>query len=156
VGYYLRAFCTSNELPAVQVLVDHMAGEGLDVRAQATPPELDAPRWSDALLWYGPEREPLSVDVTRAGGADGLLEAEVAEFVEFLEGIEDSDAKQRVIAHLQASRAVVGVQFLGDVDDDALRAAHTLLGYLVDHCGGLIQADNEGFYEGERLVVELE
>ena len=61
-----------------------------------------------------------------------------------------------MLDHLQQSKAVVAAQLLGDIDDDAYTAAGTFLAYFVEHCGGLIQADGEGFYEGDRLIVELE
>jgi hypothetical protein len=50
----------------------------------------------------------------------------------------------------------VAAQLLGDIDDDGYTAAGVFLSYFVDHCGGLIQADGEGFYERERLLVELD
>jgi hypothetical protein len=44
----------------------------------------------------------------------------------------------------------------GDIDDDGYDANGEFLRYFVDHCGGMIQADSEGFYEGSTIVVELE
>jgi hypothetical protein len=84
------------------------------------------------------------------------MQEELEEFVEFLEDLADSPEKQKVLDHLEQSKAVVAVQLLGDVDEAGYTAAGTFLTYFVDHVGGLIQADGEGFYDGDRLVVELE
>ncbi len=43
-----------------------------------------------------------------------------------------------------------------DIDDDGYDALGNLLAYFVENNGGMIQADGEGFYEGDRLIVELE
>jgi hypothetical protein len=81
---------------------------------------------------------------------------EVDGFIDSLEHVGESPEKQRVLEHLQHTKAVVAAQLLGDIDDDGYTAAGVFLSYFVDHCGGLIQADGEGFYERERLLVELD
>jgi hypothetical protein len=81
---------------------------------------------------------------------------EIEEFLEFLEDAPDSTAKEKVLQHLRETKAIVATQLLGDVDDDDYAAAGTFLNFFVEHCGGMIQADAEGFYEGDELIVELE
>ena len=54
-----------------------------------------------------------------------------------------------------SSRAVVGAQLLDDIDDDRYYAVATFLTYFVEYCGAMIQADGEGFYEGDRVLVEF-
>jgi hypothetical protein len=44
---------------------------------------------------------------------------------------------------------------LDDIDDDGYNAVATFLRYFVEYCGAMIQADGEGFYEGDRVLVEL-
>jgi hypothetical protein len=61
-----------------------------------------------------------------------------------------------VTNHLEASKAVVAVQLLGDVEDDGFGAVVHFLAYFVEHCGGLVQADGEGFYDGDDLLVALD
>ena len=117
---------------------------------------LDDASWSEAEVVYKAGKQPLLVDVSRASSGDELLSDEVEEFVEFLEDVDDSPGKQKVLAHLADSRAVVGLQLLGDVDDDGYNAAGTFLCFFVEHCGAMIQGDGEGFYEGDRVILELE
>jgi hypothetical protein len=61
-----------------------------------------------------------------------------------------------VLDHPGQTRAVVSARLLGDIDNDGQTAAGVVLVYYVEHCGGLIQADGEGFYEGDRVILELE
>ena len=51
---------------------------------------------------------------------------------------------------------VVGAQLLGDIDDDGYTAAGVFLRFFVQHSGAMIQADGEGFYESDRLLVQVE
>jgi hypothetical protein len=65
-----------------------------------------------------------------------------------------------VLAHLRDSSAIVSVQLLSDIDDDGYDAVGydavgVFLGCFVEHCDGMTQADGEGFYEGDRTIVEL-
>lgn len=119
-------------------------------------PELDSDPWREAEIRYKPDKQPLVVDVSRADSDGELFSEEVEEFVEFLDDVDESAEKHRVLTHLRDSRAVVGAQLLNDIDDDGYNSVGVFLGFFVEHCGGMIQADSEGFYDGDRLIVELE
>jgi len=43
-----------------------------------------------------------------------------------------------------------------DIDDDGYNALGNVLSYFVENAGGMIQADGEGFYDGDRVTVALE
>jgi hypothetical protein len=156
MGYYLRVVCTSEDLPPLGRVLEWAAAQGVSLTLESSSPgALDSAGWREAELRYKPGRQPLVVDVSRAG--DGSLVAEeVEEFIEFLAEVDESADKRKVLAHhLRASRAIVTAQLLSDIDDDGYDAVGVFLGYFVEHCGGLIQADAEGFYEGDRLIIEL-
>ena len=156
MGYYLRAFCTSADLPPLGRVLEWAAAQGVSLALESSSPgALGSAGWREAELRYKPGRQPLVVDVGRAG-EDGLVAEEVEEFIELLTGVEESAEKRKVLAHLRASRAVVGAQLLSDVDDEGYDAVGVFLGFFVEHCGGMVQADGEGFYEDDRLIVRLE
>jgi hypothetical protein len=150
MGYYLRAFCTSSDIPSLRTVLEWAEGQG--VRLEVPSAVLDAPEWRQAEVVYKSDRQPFVAE-TDAGE---LLRDEVEEFVELLEEVEESPARQKVLEHLEQSKAVVAAQLLGDVDDDGYAAAGTFLNYFVEHCGGLVQADGEGFYEGDRIILDLD
>ena len=59
------------------------------------------------------------------------------------------------LATLRASRTIVTAQLLSDIDNIGYYAVGVFLGFFVEHCDGMVQADGEGFYEGDRPIVEL-
>jgi hypothetical protein len=155
MGYYLRAFCTSEDLPPLGGVLEWASAQGVSLALESSSPgALGSAGWHEAELRYKPGRRPLVVDVSRAGD-DGLLAEEVEEFIEMLGAVEESADKRKVLAHLRASRAIVTAQLLSDIDDDGYDAVGVVLGFFVEHYGGMIQADAEGFYEGDRLIVGL-
>jgi hypothetical protein len=156
MSYYVRAFCTSGDPPPLRTILDWVRSEGvsLDLDTENVTPDVDSSDWKEAELRYKPGNQPIVVDVTRS--RDELLSEEIDEFLEFLEDTPDSTAKSKVLKHLRETDAIVAVQLLGDVDDEGHAAASTFLNFFVVNCGGLIQADAEGFYDGDEVIVELE
>jgi hypothetical protein len=150
LAYYLRAFCTSDEIPPLRVVFEWVGGRGVRLEAPAT--DLDASGWEQAEVIYRPDRQPFIAE--RCVG--DLLREEIEEFTEFLEEVDESPERQDVLDHLERSKAVVAAQLLSDIDDDGYNAVGAFLSYYVEQCGGLIQADGEGFYRGEQVIVELD
>ena len=87
------------------------------------------------------------VECNRDEGDESLAKAECQEFMDELADLEDTPAKNQVIDHLRKTRFIVSCQLLSDCDEDGYEANGQFLDYFVDHCGALIQADGEGFYE---------
>ena len=150
LAYYLRAFCTSDDIPPLRAVFEWAVGQG--VRLDSPEAELDSSTWLQAEILYKRDRSPIVAETN----TDDLVREEVGEFIESLEDVDESPEKQKVLEHLRQTKAIVAVQLLGDIDDDGYSAAGTFLTYFVEHCAGLIQADGEGFYERERLIVELD
>ncbi len=150
MAYYLRAFCTSDDIPPLREVLEWAASQG--VRLDVPSADLDSDTWGQAEVLYTADRSPIVAEAN----ADTLAHEEVDEFIESLEDVDESPEKQKVLEHLRQTKAVIAVQLLGDIDDDGYTAAGTFLTYFIEQCGGLIQADGEGFYERERLIVELD
>ncbi len=159
MGYYVRAFCTSSDVPTVRTVLDWVAERGMALRIGdgAAAAAADGAEWDDVPLVYKPERQSILCSIERDDVTpESLFREEVREFEEFLEDAEESPAKQRVLSHLGRSQYVVANQLLSDIDDNGYRASALILEYFVQHAGALVQADGEGFYEGEHLAVPLE
>ena len=150
MSYYIRAFCTSDNVPPLRSVFEWADRQGVHLEAPSI--DIDAPRWEQAEILYSSDRQPFVAEVN----IGEVVQEELEEFAEFLQDVGDSPEKQKVLDHLEQSKAVVAAQLLSDVDDDGYTAAGTFLTYFVEHAGGLIQADGEGFYEGERLIVQVE
>jgi len=88
---------------------------------------------------------------------DGLFDAERAELITFADEGTGS-AKRRVIDTLHAARAIVAVQVLfGDGDTErTLASLDPLWHWLHANRNGLLQADGEGYYHQQGLILALE
>ena len=88
---------------------------------------------------------------------DGLFDAERDELVEFA-AAGDGPGKTRVLETLRAAHGIVAVQVLfGDGDADrTLSAIDPLWRWLHANRHGLLQADAEGYYDAQELILELE
>ena len=157
MGYYLRAFCLSDELPPLCAAFEAAAEEGVELRLARDHDAVDveAADWGQAAIIYAGGRRPFLAEMHRAAEADGLVAEEVEEFSALLDGVPDTPEKARVLDQLTRTRAVVATQLLGD-PDPALTPAATFLAFFVNHCGGLVQADGVGFFEGDELIVEVD
>lgn len=154
--YHVRAFCTSDAVPTIRATIDGLRAEGVEARADVDDPaELDSPDWTGFELTYKPGKRPIPVDCDRNTGDDSLAAQEVLEFLAELEDFEDSPARRKVSEHLKSTRFIVCCQLLSDIDDDGYDANVLFLRYFVAHCGGLIYADLEGFYEGDDLLLPM-
>lgn len=150
MSFYLRAFCKSDEVPPLREVFKWAEGQGVQLRAPSA--DLDEQSWEQAEVAYKADRQPFTAEVNTSD----FLQEEVEEFIEFLEDVDQSPERQKVLDHLEQSKAVIAAQLVGDIDDEGYAAIGAFLSYYVEHCGGLIQTDGEGFYEGDRLIVALD
>jgi len=162
LGYYVRAFCTTGKPPAIGRVLDFAMEHGSNVRLdpEVSEPDLADASWEQVGLLYQDGKLPILLELNRdeSGGDDeSLVKEEIDEFLEFLEEAPNNASRKKVEAHLRATTFVVAAQLAtGDIVDDGYTALGNVLGYFVEHNGGLIQADGEGFYEGETLIVAVE
>ena len=152
MGYYIRVLLEEWEDRPLGDLVAHSREYGRELRPDAP---LDNPAWRDADV-YGPDAtSPVELEVALDDGTpDCLLRAELDEFREQLEDSEgDVETVARVKGHLDRTRAIVAVRVLASDFERGLAAAHVVLDYYAQRHGVLFQADGEGFYEGEELIL---
>jgi hypothetical protein len=125
-----------------------LRGFGVDYTARTdNSTELNSPTWRQFEVTYKKEKGPIVVECNRDEGIDSLARAECEEFIDEVRELEESPARTRVIEHLRKARFVVCCQLLSDIDEAGFEANGQLLDYFVDTCGGMIQADGEGFYD---------
>jgi hypothetical protein len=152
MGYYIRVLLTEWEDRPLSELVAHSRKYGHELRPDAP---LDDPAWRQADV-YGPEStSPIELEVALDDGTpDCLLRAELDEFREELEDREgEPEAVAKVNAHLDRTQAIVAVRVLASDPEFGVEAAWAVLDYYAQPDGVLFQADGEGFYEGEDLIL---
>lgn len=94
------------------------------------------------------------IEISKPG--DGVFDEELANFRECVEakgGKKVAAARTKVLATLDATKRTVVVR-VGD-HDDALDLLDTVWDWLFAHRSGLLQADGEGFYEDEVLILAV-
>ena len=159
MGNYIRAFCVSEEVPPVTKLVQWLATRDVHVRVEnGDPMKMQSRGWDQVSLIYKEGKLPIIARCTRTDvKGNGSANEELKTFIEKVGPVGKNKTKKRIVDHLKATRFIVALRLpKGDMDDAGWDANGQILTYLLDHCGALIQADGEGFYEGSKLILELE
>jgi hypothetical protein len=154
MGYYVRAFCKAAVTPSLAAIKAWLHERAPDVRFTEVA-DLQATDWTEVDLVYKSDRQPIIVECNRDGDPDSLVREEAAEFSEKIGKPGRSASKRRVLDHLAATKVIVACRLLSDIDDDGYEANYQFLSYFVAHCDGMIQADGEGFYDGDEIIVEV-
>ncbi|MCB9451219.1 MAG: hypothetical protein H6672_07250 [Anaerolineaceae bacterium] len=94
-----------------------------------------------------------TLEINRAG--EDIFEDDRHEFREMV-GDGATEAERRVLAVLENACAIIAAEvFWEDTDSEAVLARiDPLWNWLFAHYPGLLQADNEGFYDASGLIVE--
>lgn len=153
MGYYMRIFCTAPEAPSVGAMLEVMKSHGFDVDAFPNE-DLESQEWEQTEFSTGGKALFLS-ELNYNSGTESLAAEEIEEFIEFVEEVDDSPAKKTVEQHLRDTKFVIANQIL-DQAEETLEIIDVLNSHLAHTFGGMVQADGEGFYDGEDLIVELE
>jgi hypothetical protein len=160
MGYYIRAFCTAKKPPTVRSVLQALTSSGVRLTVEDdydNSGTLDSPDWRQFAFEYKPGKRGIQVQCNRLDGSgDGLAAAEIEEFIELIGPPERSKQRRKVVEHLESTQFIIACQLPStDIDDDGFNANGEFLNYFVTHCGGMIQADGEGFYDGHDLIVPL-
>jgi hypothetical protein len=156
MGYYLRAFCTSEDLPPLGRVVEWAAAQGvpLALEHEPDPGALGPAGWRWAEIRYKHSKRPLVVDVSRAAGNGLPLEEPRSS-----SSSSPRSRSQRRRAGCLPSCGKAAPWSARSCSATSTTTATTPSGSswtaFVERCGGMIHADGEGFYDGDRLIVEL-
>lgn len=160
MGYYVRAFCTQGEPPPLRQILAFSAKRGVRLAldpevSQASPDDGD---WKQVGILYKGHKSSILVEIDRDDGAgESLMREEIEEFIERLEDAPMNKNRRQVEGSLRNTRFIVTAQLpTSDIDEEGYAAVGHVLAYFVDNNGAMIQADGEGFYAGEKLIVELD
>ncbi len=128
--------------------------------------------WEQVALVYRAGKLPILAECNRDDGSEDCLMREGGKGVRNLfrpfavssssqtEKVPDTFSapeSMRVRKHLAETKFVVACQLpTADIEEDGYDANGDFLTFFTEHCGGMIQADGEGFYDGQRLLLELD
>lgn len=156
MSYYVRAFCIGPRVPSLaDVLMVFQSDDEIDLQITIEDElEIESPDWTNCELTFDQKRQPIVIECNRDDGSESLCRIESAEFIEDLEGLDESPSRDSVIEHLRKSRFIVACELPDDITDAGYAVTSRFLNYFVERSGGLIQADDEGFYQDGSLIVE--
>ena len=145
MGYYIRRIITGPAPTLAQI----------EAGARAKDEDVTFESSGDAsahILMIGDAAG--EIDVTCKG--EDLFEAEIEELLEDLDGTE-GNALAKVTETLNSATCIVAVRVLfgGRDTDEVLDDLAPVLDWLSETCTGLTQADDEGYYDGHDLILEI-
>lgn len=149
MAFWVRAYCTADTVPTIRSLVDWLRAEGGFPRAEARvedPAELDSPEWDEFELVYDPKKPSVQAECNRDTGPDSLCRGEVRGELDSLEDLDDSEARRRVADCLSRTRFIVCCTVVADDRHREAPRVRAVLDYFVDHCGAILDTEDEGFY----------
>lgn len=158
MGYYTRVFCTSQEKPTINDLLENLNLSGYPIESNSDLENEKAVEWTKFELNYDSERMPLLVEINEVGKSNSLAEEEIAGFLEWIGKPKFLEfKKKKVIHHLNKTKYIVCIQLpTSDIVDKGYEVNGVLMTYLEKNFSGMIQADGEGFYFNTQLWLELE
>jgi hypothetical protein len=157
MAYWMRVFCTSGSPQPLEDVLAWVAGRGskLWIDDRLTDVDPASASWDQVAIGYRQGKNSFLAEVNHTSDPDASEEVE--EFVEFLEDVPDTPQRRSVLSHLKRTTFIVANQIpTSDFEDDGYDAVGEFMRFFVEHNGGMIQADGEGFYEGQDLILELE
>jgi hypothetical protein len=146
MGYYMRYITTSEQ--AITLAGIAAALQALDPAYTLQGEQVD----DRADLLHG-ETFCGALEINRAG--EDIFEDDRREFREMI-GAGETEAERRVLDTLANAKTIVAVEvsWQGTDSDAALARLDPLWDWLFAHYPGVLQADNEGFYDADDLIVE--
>lgn len=159
MGYYVRAFCKGTCVPKINDVLEWLNNRGFSISIDDEEKgKLDSSDWKQISLYYKKGKLPIVAECNRDDGTEEcLVREEVNEFSESIGKPGLSLNKRRVLKHLANTNFTIACQLMtSDIDDDGYEANGEFLKYFIEHCDGMIQADGEGFYSGNEIIVKLE
>lgn len=162
MGDYLRVFCTREENPSINEIFKWTKLQGYNLRADKSYIEVDqtSKQWNEIAVIGEDGNRVFIAELNRDNGnEESLMREEIQEFLEIIKELEDVPAenKAKVKKHLNETKFMVALQVTGEtLGEEGDNAASIFLQYFVVNCGGMVQEDGEGFYEEDKLIIEME
>ena len=121
MGYYIRAFCASDKIPALKEILEWARAQGYELQIDPSfKDDLNSDKWEQAGIIYKNGKQPFLAEINTDNGSDDcLMKDEINEFKEFLAEIKGlfNFNKKKVLKHLNATKYIVATQIpINDFD----------------------------------------
>ena len=155
-AYILRIFARKSGAPSPQAIGDHLRSRRFAVRIESGAVSQHSEGWTRLRVFYAPGRSPLGLERQSLHG-DAPLSEPLRALMDATADAKDSRGKGKVLAFLGECRQVFELSVPPEYDWHAGRHLVTteLLDYLRQATDGMVQADGEGYYERNRVILKL-
>jgi len=143
VGYYTRVLGIRANPVSIEDLHAAVLGDGLEAEFEVDSETDDA--WSQLLI-KPRGGDPIAVLERNLVAPGELAEEEIQEFIEEIEDARPQSAARWLTAYLPRVKVIYAFQVLGSADrGDGWSILGAVRSALWSVCGGIVQADAEGF-----------
>ena len=152
-----RVFCRELASPSLSEVLIWLRQHGNPVRIGGgrSAGDLLSNFWDDVQLSVHDAEPPLRVQCFRADAVSASrLAEEIADFVEDIQELPESEGRARVLAHLAGTRSVVVVEFPPEGSSSQVQdTAESILTLFAERAAGFAQRDGVGFLDEDDEVV---
>ena len=154
--YIMRVFGRRPGAPSAQAIRDHLRGRRFEVRVESGLFSITYEGWKRLHVFYAAERAPLEIERQSLHG-DAPLSDRLRALLDATAASKDGRGKRRVLHVLAEASQVFELILPPDYDWHAGRhlVSTELLNYLQKQIDGLVQADEEGYYDRNRVILKL-
>jgi hypothetical protein len=154
MGYFVRVFCKSETIPAFSILNKFLSAINSGYKLDGTVDDSNN-NWTDFEFHYKESKMPILVELNWTDEEGSVGKDELEEFLETIGSPGLSLRKRKVIKHLKHTKYIICSQLAtSDIDNDGYIANSELLKLFVDNYQGMLQADGEGFYDKNKIIVK--
>jgi|GEM_PF-692514 len=157
-AFYMRAFCASDRIPALAHALEWLASQEAPLKPENLGgASLNSTTWEHAQFTCLKTGQMITLQCNRDDGSPNCLtREEIMEFARRLKRPGVSGNTRKAAKHLEATKVVVACKLPGaHAGRETFRTNLQLLRYFATRAEGLIQIDGEGFYEDNRLLVDM-
>lgn len=154
--YIMRVFATSSDIPSPRAIADHLNSHGFPVHIELTSTDLDTNDWTQISIHYAADHALLQLAHESLHSDEPLSDA-LRALMDATADAKDRRGSRRVLALLAEANHLFELSIPPDYDWNAQDhlVSTALLNYLETQTAGLIQADGEGYYQNNRILLVL-
>lgn len=152
---YVRVFCTNEEIPTIDDVLNFVASKGVQLKVKPWS-EIDSVATPSTFTYLSYEDDQPAFIAQLISTTKLNSEDELGDFIDIIEDTAKGiSGQQKVLQHLKATKYYVSILLSTDLEEKDFQTIAYFLSYFTAFCGGMIQNDAEGFYDGRKILLKF-